>query len=79
MYGPNCQNGRPERKRAVEWPAWDKTRDQYLYISEALEIKSDILIWLKYSQKEWHLSIATNSIIRRLTPLPEAADPDMIS
>jgi para-nitrobenzyl esterase len=35
-----ARTGDPSVKGLVEWPAWDKVRDQYLYISEALEIKS---------------------------------------
>jgi para-nitrobenzyl esterase len=35
-----AKTGDPSVKGLVEWPAWDKTGDQYLYISESLEIKS---------------------------------------
>jgi para-nitrobenzyl esterase len=35
-----ARTGNPSIKGLVEWPAWDQVTDQYLYISEALEIRS---------------------------------------
>jgi para-nitrobenzyl esterase len=34
-----AETGDPSVKGLVEWPAWDKAGDQYLYISDALEIR----------------------------------------
>jgi para-nitrobenzyl esterase len=35
-----ARTGNPSVKGLVEWPAWDNARDQYLVISQAMEIKS---------------------------------------
>jgi hypothetical protein len=33
-------SGNPGKKGLVEWPAWDKAGDRYLYIAETIEVKS---------------------------------------
>jgi carboxylesterase type B len=35
-----AKTGDPSVKGLIEWPAWDKSHDQYLYISETLEVRS---------------------------------------
>ena len=35
-----ARTGNPSVKGLIEWPAWDKTNDQYLLISERLQVKS---------------------------------------
>jgi hypothetical protein len=35
-----ARTGNPSVKGLVEWPAWDKTSDQYLDITEPLQVKS---------------------------------------
>ena len=35
-----ARTGNPSVKGLVEWPAWDKASDQYLYITEPLQVKS---------------------------------------
>jgi para-nitrobenzyl esterase len=35
-----ARTGNPSVKGLIEWPAWDKANDQYLLISDQLQIKS---------------------------------------
>jgi carboxylesterase type B len=35
-----ARTGNPSVKGFVEWPAWDRAGDQYLYIAETLKVKS---------------------------------------
>jgi para-nitrobenzyl esterase len=35
-----ARTGNPSVKGLIEWPAWDKAGDQYLFISESLQIKT---------------------------------------
>ncbi len=35
-----ARTGNPSVKGLIEWPAWDQTNDQYLYINETLQIKA---------------------------------------
>ena len=34
-----ARTGNPSVKGLIEWPAWDKTNDQYLYINETMQVK----------------------------------------
>ena len=35
-----AKTGNPSLKGVVEWPEWDETRDQYLFIAEKPEVKT---------------------------------------
>jgi hypothetical protein len=32
--------GNPSKKGIIEWLAWDKVDDRYLYVAETIEVKS---------------------------------------
>jgi len=35
-----AKTGNPSLKGLVDWPAWEQGTNQYLYITEALQVKS---------------------------------------
>ncbi len=40
MWTQFARTGDPSVKGLIEWPAWDKATDRYLYIAEPLQVKS---------------------------------------
>jgi para-nitrobenzyl esterase len=40
MWAQFARTGNPSIKGLVKWPAWDPVRDNYIYITDPLQIKS---------------------------------------
>jgi carboxylesterase type B len=41
MWSHFAKTGNPSVEGLVEWPSYDKASDQYLYIAEQLQVKSE--------------------------------------
>jgi para-nitrobenzyl esterase len=40
MWAQFARTGNPSVEGLIEWPAWGSATDQYLYITDPLEVKS---------------------------------------